>query len=218
VLGGCQVARGYFGRSGLTSDVFVADPFAPEAGARMYRTGDLVRWRGDGRLEFLGRLDAQVKIRGMRVELEEIEAALSGCSGVAGAGVRAQSSGGAPTRLVAYLVVGSGSEGQGAGSGSGVVEAVGLDGFDLGALRAELGGVLPEHMIPQAFVGVSHLPLSASGKLDRKALPDVEAVAARAEYAAPEGATETAVTLKPCRAPSTRLPLKVPGFCAVRRL
>jgi len=84
VLGGAQIARGYLGRPGLTATQFIADPFSQTPGARAYRTGDLVRWRLDGQLEFLGRIDAQVKIRGQRVEIEEIEAALSALPGLDG--------------------------------------------------------------------------------------------------------------------------------------
>ena len=183
VLGGGQIADGYLGRSGLTSGVFVADPFSATAGARAYRTGDLVRWRSDGQLEFLGRIDAQVKIRGQRVELGEIEAALTGCAGIASAAVVAR---GTPSELVAYLVT-TEDAGQAA---SGAPELLDLEAIDLGALRADLARRLPDHMIPQGFARLSHVPLTPSGKTDRRALPEVEVRRAQAAYEAPETPTE----------------------------
>ena len=191
VLGGAQVARGYLGRPGLTAGAFVADPYSDAPGARMYRTGDLVRWRRDGRLEFLGRIDAQVKIRGMRVELGEIEAALGAQPGITGAAVVAQ---GQPARLLAYLVADETDTPETDTPDAGAAPQV-LDPetLDLAGLRAALAARLPEHMIPQGFARLTHLPLTPSGKLDRKALPEVDASAARAEYAEPQGPTEALI-------------------------
>ncbi len=181
VLGGAQVARGYLGRSGLTARQFIADPFSATPGARAYRTGDLVRWRADGRLEFLGRIDAQIKIRGQRVELGEIETALAALPDVQVAAVTV-----AQDRLVAYLVPAGSEQNE-------RVEIIPLEQFDLAKLRNELAQSLPEHMIPQAFAGLSALPLTASGKLNRKALPDVEVETAQTVYEDPIGDMETSV-------------------------
>ena len=192
LIGGVQISRGYLGRSGLTSEKFIADPFSGRSGARLYRTGDVARWRPDGTLEFLGRLDAQVKIRGMRVELGEIEAVLSGQPGIAWAVVAARTEDGgtgAQTELVAYVVPDGVADD--AGAGNDAVEVVSLeDVIDLGALRSALQAVLPNHMVPGRFVGVSHVPLTPSGKVDRKALPDAAGSVARAAYAPPRDERE----------------------------
>ena len=153
-LTGVQLARGYLGRPGLTADRFVADPQGPP-GARMYRTGDLVRRRADGALDYLGRTDHQVKIRGNRVELGEIEAALAAVPGVARAVVVARRDLGPAPRLVAYVVPAAGGDA----------------GLDPESLRAALAD-LPEVLVPAAFVRLGELPLTTSGKVDRKALPD----------------------------------------------
>ncbi|WP_240199100.1 MULTISPECIES: non-ribosomal peptide synthase/polyketide synthase, partial [unclassified Gordonia (in: high G+C Gram-positive bacteria)] len=162
-LSGDQLARGYLGRPDLTADRFVADPFVP--GARMYRTGDLVRWTASDELEFIGRTDFQVKVRGQRIELGEIEAALLAQPDVTQAVVVVHHDRHTGDQLVAYVV------------GAGV---------DSEELRVGLGRVLPSYMVPVAFVVLDAMPLGATGKLDRKALPeprievDVEAfVAAR---------------------------------------
>jgi amino acid adenylation domain-containing protein len=152
-LGGDGLARGYLNRPELTAARFVPDPFHPESGARLYRTGDQVRYRTDGNIEFLGRLDHQVKVRGFRIELGEIEAGLSRHPQVRDRVVVAREEGGANKRLVAYVV-----------PGAGPVPAA-------DDLRAFLGKRLPPYMVPSAFVMLDTLPMTANGKVDRKALP-----------------------------------------------
>ncbi|HEX8275905.1 MAG TPA: amino acid adenylation domain-containing protein, partial [Longimicrobiaceae bacterium] len=168
-LGGGGVARGYHGRPELTADRFVPDPFSPEPGARMYRTGDRARRVAGGELEYLGRIDQQVKVRGFRVEPGEVEAALRAHPAVGEAVVVARADGAGGGRLAAYhLAVGGASH-------AGAAE-----------LRAWLRERLPEHMVPSAFVALDELPLTPSGKLDRRVLPEPEAEAAgAARFAAP---------------------------------
>ncbi len=179
-VAGAGLARGYLGRSGLTAERFVADPFGP-AGSRMYRTGDLARWRPDGVLDFLGRADAQVKLRGFRIEPGEIEAALKRHEGVAQAAVVARRDGG-PTSQDSQTSDNAHDAGAAGGSGSGslrlVAYVVATDGAtapDAAALRAHLSSSLPDYMVPAAFVVLPRLPLTPNGKLDRRALPEPEA-------------------------------------------
>ncbi|WP_274874679.1 non-ribosomal peptide synthetase, partial [Sinorhizobium meliloti] len=180
-IGGAGVARGYLNRPDLTAERFLADRFSGKAGARMYRSGDLARYLPDGNLEFLGRNDDQVKIRGFRIEPGEIAARLLEHELVGDAAVVAHADAAGDKRLVAYVV---------AKTTDGSAEA---DGAGLAAsLRAHLGGLLPDYMVPSAFVRLDALPLTVNGKLDRKALPvpDDDAYARRA-YEAPQGEIET---------------------------
>jgi amino acid adenylation domain-containing protein len=169
-LGGPSVARGYLHRPGLTAERFV-----PAAEGRFYRTGDLARRLPDGSVEFLGRVDQQVKVRGFRIELEEVEAALAAHPRVCEAVVAAWEDGG-EKRLAAYIVPAEGAA------------------PPAGELRRFLLERLPEHMVPAVFVPLSALPLTPHGKIDRRALPDPGfALAGPAEYVPPRGPAEEVV-------------------------
>lgn len=152
-LGGVQLARCYLRRPGLTADRFVPDPFSRAGGERLYRTGDLARWMPDGRLEFLGRIDHQVKVRGFRIELGEIEAALAKHPAVRESVVVVREDTSGDRRLVAYVVAG------------GDVRPT------IPELRGFLRATLPDYMVPAAFLLLEALPLSPNGKVDRRALP-----------------------------------------------
>jgi aspartate racemase len=149
---GDGVARGYLGEEPGASHKFLADPFSSQPGARMYRTGDMARWRADGTIEFLGRRDRQVKVRGFRVELEEIEDALRAAPGVQDAAVIARRDASGSNVLIGYLVPGA--------------------AIDIAAIRRSLLERVPDYMMPGAFVTLEKLPLTKNGKVDRDALPE----------------------------------------------
>ena len=171
-LGGGGLARGYLGRPGLTAARFVADPFGVP-GERMYRTGDLVRWSAERGLEYVGRIDQQVKVRGFRIELGEVEEALRGCQGV-GEAAAAVSERDGDRRLIGYVVP--------------VPDA----SVEPEAVRRELGQTLPGYLVPSAVVVLPALPLNPNGKLDRGRLPDPGPVAHTARHVPPRTPTERA--------------------------
>ncbi|HEX2999813.1 MAG TPA: amino acid adenylation domain-containing protein, partial [Armatimonadota bacterium] len=174
-IGGVQVARGYLNRPDLTAERFIPNPLPAAPGERLYRTGDLARFLADGSIEYLGRIDHQVKVRGCRIELGEIEDALRKHADVRDAVVVAREFGPGDLRLVAYLVMAGGKQ------------------QPVSAWREHLGQTLPDYMLPAAYVYLEALPLSPNGKLDRKALP------------APENAhTESAVYVPP-RTPAEKM-------------
>ncbi|RYZ37357.1 MAG: amino acid adenylation domain-containing protein, partial [Myxococcaceae bacterium] len=171
-LSGQGVTRGYLGRPDLTAERFVSDPFSTEPGARLYRTGDKARWREDGTLDFIGRLDFQVKLRGYRIELGEIEATLRSHPGLRDAVVLLREDVPGDARLVAYVA----------------------PEMDTPPLREHLRKHLPEYMVPAAVMALPVLPLTPNGKVDRKALPVPEASQLPTHaYVAPETPTEVAL-------------------------
>ncbi|MFF1785992.1 amino acid adenylation domain-containing protein [Kitasatospora sp. NPDC058243] len=174
-VAGAGLARGYLGRPDLTAGRFVADPYAElfgERGTRMYRSGDLARRRADGVLEYFGRADQQVKLRGFRIELGEIEAVLAAHPGVADAAVVVREDAPGDKRLVGYAVTTASPEESHAVAAVAAVAAVTPEN-----LRAHAAAELPAHMVPSAVVLLDRLPLTANGKLDRRALPAPDAPA-----------------------------------------
>ena len=172
-VAGAGVARGYLGRPALTAERFIADPFAGD-GSRMYRTGDLGCWRADGLLEFTGRADEQVKVRGFRVEPGEVEAALAVHPSIHRAIVAVEGEG-PQARLIAYLVPAD--------------RAVGIP--DPSELRDYLNERLPEFMVPAVFVGLASIPLTLNGKIDQSGAGSKwNLIQEIREFVAPEGATE----------------------------
>ncbi len=174
-VGGAGVARGYLNRPQLSAERFLADPFSADPQARMYRTGDLARWNADGTLDYLGRNDDQVKLRGVRVELGEIEAQLSQLPGIEEALVLVREDVPGQPRLIAYCIHAPDTAAQ-----------------DDQALRAALQARLPAYMVPAAFIRLAAWPLTANGKVDRRALPAPghDSLAGEA-YQPPEGEVET---------------------------
>ncbi|SOD20611.1 non-ribosomal peptide synthetase [Nitrosomonas ureae] len=168
-LGGTGLARGYLNKAGLTAERFIANPFDAE-GSRLYRTGDLARWRKDGQIEYLGRVDHQVKVRGFRIELGEVEAQLQLQPDVREAVVVAKEGPGG-VRLVAYVSLHTGYA------------------SDAAMVRESLGNTLPDYMIPSAIIVLESLPLNANGKVDRKLLPEPEFLSTD-QYEAPQGEIE----------------------------
>jgi acyl carrier protein len=178
-IGGVGLARGYEGRAGLTAEKFTPHPFTPEPGSRLYRTGDLARYMPDGRIEYLGRMDHQVKLRGFRIELGEIEAALEAHEGVREAAVVVHAPDAARgPQLVAYFVAQSDAP------------------TPASELREHLLRALPDYMVPSHFIALERLPLTPNGKLARQDLPLPEGAAAREssrEYVEPRTETEKAL-------------------------
>jgi acyl-coenzyme A synthetase/AMP-(fatty) acid ligase len=191
-IGGAGVARGYWQRPQLTAQRFPRDPFSEDEQARVYRTGDLGRWRADGNIEYRGRNDSQVKLRGFRIELGEIESQLLRHARVKEAVVLAREDGAdvaGEKRLVAYVTARDPERA--------AADPADLDkrsGLSAEALREHLQGMLPEHMVPSAFVVLESLPLTPNGKVDRRALPAPgQESYARREYEAPQGEIEVAL-------------------------
>ncbi len=176
-LAGVQVGLGYHGRPELTAERFVPDPFAPadEVAPRMYKTGDLARWRAEGTVEYLGRLDFQVKLRGFRIELGEIEAVLREHAAVQDAVVVARELQPGNLVLVGYVQPTTGST------------------IDAAALRAFVGTRLPDYMVPTTVMALDALPLTPTGKVDRTALPDPELRSTGAEAVAPRDEVEARI-------------------------
>lgn len=176
-VGGEGVARGYWGRPDLTAERFVPDPFSGSLGSRLYRTGDLVCYLEDGRLKFLGRADEQVKVRGYRIELGEIVSLLREVAGVRDALVMVRGQDKEQPRLIAYVVREAGAV------------------LSIAELRQHLREQLPDYMVPSGFVVLDQIPLTVSGKVDRKALPDVDQSSEVAvNYVGPRSETENVIT------------------------
>lgn len=174
-IGGAGIARGYLHRPDLTAERFLPSPFGNLPGARLYRTGDLARYRADGVIEFLGRRDHQIKIRGQRVELGDVETHLRQHSAIADAVVTGHVDSNGETRVVAYWVA----------SGNARIEQE--------ELRRHLAGALPHHMMPACFERLDRLPQNANGKVDRKALPAPDLQRSDEGYSAPQTPTEALV-------------------------
>jgi acyl carrier protein len=171
VVGGPGLSRGYLRRPELTDEVFVADPFGTATGGRLYRTGDRVKRLTDGRLVFIGRIDQQVKIRGLRIELGDVEAALASYPGAGQVAVQPWTDEAGDKHLVGYLTPGT-------------------EEPPPGALREHLAALLPAYMIPSFFVALPELPLNSSGKVNRRALPPPDPAVAGGPVVEPRTATE----------------------------
>ena len=177
LIGGAQVARGYLNRTELTEERFIADPYSNQVDGKLYRTGDLARFRSNGSIEFLGRIDHQVKVRGYRIELGEIESVLRQQAAISDAIVIAREDTPGDKRLVAYVTAKSAHH------------------IKIGELRSHILEKLPEYMLPTAFVLLEQLPLLSNGKVNRQALPPPEHSRQQLEqeYVAPRNDTEAAV-------------------------
>jgi hypothetical protein len=176
-IGGNGLARGYRGRPDLTAERFIPNVFASATGARLYRTGDAARYRDDGTIEYLGRLDSQVKVRGFRIELSEIETVLATYPGINQTAVIVREDAPGEQRIVAYFTVDTAGETPTAGD-----------------LRAHLQKKLPAYMLPAIFMPLAALPLTPNGKIDRRALPPPEGMAREQRvYVAPATAEESAL-------------------------
>ena len=175
-IGGESQARDYLNRPELTAEKFIPDPFSSKPGARLYKTGDLARYLPDGNIEFLGRIDNQVKIHGYRIELGEIEAVLAQHSRVRESIVIAGEGSAGDKRLVAYIVPRESAP-------------------TTNELRAHLKAKLPDYMVPSAFVFLDMLPLTSNGKVDHRALPskDHDVADSKQAYVAPGNASEQAI-------------------------
>lgn len=175
-IGGVGLSRGYLNRPDLSAERFIPDPFSSEPGQRIYKTGDLVRYRLDGNLDYLGRIDHQIKLRGFRIELEEIEVVIHQFPGIKTAAVGVHEDQSGEKSLCAYLVPDSSI----------------TEGFSVAKLQAFLKTKLPDYMVPARFMMLDHLPLTPNGKIDRTALPapDHSALPSAAHYAPPRTATE----------------------------
>jgi acyl-coenzyme A synthetase/AMP-(fatty) acid ligase/acyl carrier protein len=175
-IGGVQVARGYLNRPDLTAERFIPDPYGKEPGAKLYKSGDLARYRADGAIEYLGRIDFQVKIRGLRIELGEIEATIDGFDEVSRSVVSVWEASSGDKRLIAYYSAKAGRT------------------VDVDRLRHYLENKLPPYMVPQHFIPMETIPLTQSGKADRKALPKLEFSKADArDYKEPAAGAEAVV-------------------------
>ncbi|MCU7520951.1 MAG: amino acid adenylation domain-containing protein [Ignavibacteria bacterium] len=176
-IAGVGLARGYLGKPELTAEKFLPDPFSGEKGSRLYRTGDMVRYLKDGKIEFLGRMDSQIKLRGFRIELQEIESQIRSYAGVKEAVVVLREDNIGGSRLVAYIVAEE-------------------EDFDTSGLQAYLKTKLPEYMLPKFIIRLEKMPLNTSGKIDRNGLAAMDPghAAKKVEYTAPRTRTEKAVT------------------------
>jgi len=180
LIAGTGLARGYLGRPGLTAETFIPDPFSSRPGERLYRSGDVVRWLPDGRLDFLGRIDHQVKVRGLRIELGEVEAIIEQHQRVREAAVVMREDTPGVQRLVAYVVPARSAAG---------------DRLRMQQLRRELRRKLPDYMVPGVFVPMDRLPLNSRGKIDRRSLPRPQAAAGEpALQVPPSNATERTIS------------------------
>jgi len=184
-LGGAGLSRGYLNREALTQEKFIKHPFSSEAGARLYKTGDLGRWLPDGTIEYIGRMDEQVKVRGYRIELGEIESVIQQSGLVNQSVVLARPDQQGSKRLIAYVVV------QKAPGGTRKLNGISRTRFDKEALLSYLRTRLPDYMVPSLLVEMDSLPLTANGKVNKKALPDPEASdLLSTQYVAPRSETE----------------------------